>query len=221
MTHRQTLEQLAQIIMIAIATVVQGHRSHAAELQRLVLAGGCFWCVESDFERVPGVTAAVSGFAGGTSSYPTYKQVTQGGTRHYEAVELIHELDKVNLDRLLFLFLRSIDPTDPGGQFCDRGDSYRSAIFVSNPSEKDAAKAAIAKAAADLGQAIVTPILSNTGFYPAESYHQNYYKGSKLILTRFGPKRQSEAYRRYRKACGRDTRVIEPWGSAASFAQGH
>jgi len=117
----------------------------------------------------------------------------------------------------LVMFFRSVDPTDAGGQFCDRGDSYRSAIFVSDKTEQAIAKRVKAQAQSDLGMVIVTPILSKTKFYPADASHQDYYKGTKLVLTRFGPKRQSSAYKRYRKACGRDVRVRELWGAAAAF----
>ena len=117
------------------------------------------------------------------------------------------------------MFFRSIDPTDAGGQFCDRGSSYRTAIFVSNKGEMAIAEQAKARAQKDLpGQKIVTPILSASAFYPAEAYHQDYYKGTKLVLTRFGPKRQASAYKAYRKACGRDARVRQLWGNAAPFA---
>lgn len=221
MTHKQNLKQLVLVALIALGAVLQSHGAQAADQRTLIVAGGCFWCVESDFEKVAGVSEAISGYAGGSTNNPTYKQVTQGGTGHYEAVQITYDPDVVTLDRLLFLFLRSIDPTDAGGQFCDRGDSYRSAIFVSDPREKSAAKAAISTAAADLGQKVVTPVLSKTEFFPAEAYHQDYYKGSNLILTRFGPKRQAEAYKKYRAACGRDAKVQQLWGSAAPFATGH
>ncbi|MDW3223705.1 MAG: peptide-methionine (S)-S-oxide reductase MsrA [Paracoccaceae bacterium] len=204
--------------MIALGLVAQTHKSHAAELETLIVAGGCFWCVEADFEKVKGVTEAVSGFAGGTTPNPTYKQVTSGGTGHYEAVQISYDPSVINQRALLDLFLRSVDPTDAGGQFCDRGDSYRTAIFVSSASEERVAKAAIGKAQNDLGQAIVTPILRASEFYPADAYHQDYYKSSKLIITRFGPKRKSNAYTAYRNACGRDARVKELWGNAAPFA---
>ncbi|MEP2718039.1 peptide-methionine (S)-S-oxide reductase, partial [Pseudophaeobacter sp.] len=145
----------------------------------------------------------------------------KGGTGHYEAVEITFDPARINRAKLLELFLRSVDPTDAGGQFCDRGESYRTAIFVSNQREKALAQQALGKAEADLGQAIVTPILNAEVFYRAEDYHQDYYKGSKLILTRFGPKRQAAAYKRYRKACGRDARVAQLWGDAAPFAKDH
>ncbi|MFS4581620.1 peptide-methionine (S)-S-oxide reductase MsrA [Phaeobacter sp. C3_T13_0] len=208
-------------LFMLLAVALKGHQAHAQNIETLTVAGGCFWCVESDFESVPGVISAISGYTGGSTKSPSYKQVTAGGTGHYEAVQIHFDPAKVTREDLLAKFLRSVDPTDAGGQFCDRGDSYRSAIFVSGTNEKSSAQAIKAKAQADLGQKIVTPILSSTAFYPAEAYHQDYYKGRKLVITRFGPKRQSEAYKRYRKACGRDARVLQLWGDAAPFAKIH
>ena len=204
--------------LIALAALVNCDQANAGPRETLVVAGGCFWCVESDFESVPGVISAVSGYTGGTVKNPTYKQVTRGGTGHYEAVELTFDAGRVSRETLLGKFFRSVDPTDAGGQFCDRGESYRTAIFVSNSGEKAIAQKAKAEAQAALGNKIVTPIVAAKRFYPAEAYHQDYYKGSKIVVTRFGPKRQSEAYKRYRKACGRDARVKQLWGSQAAFA---
>ena len=204
--------------LIALAAALRMLPAHAGQSETLTVAGGCFWCVEADFESVPGVTRAVSGYTGGDVDNPTYKQVTRGGTGHYEAVQITFDAGRVSRERLLQLFFRSVDPTDAGGQFCDRGKSYRTAIFVSNAGEKALAEQAKAEAQSALGQKIVTPILNAGAFYKAEDYHQDYYKGSKLILTRRGPKQQAEAYKFYRKACGRDHRVRELWGSAAPFA---
>ena len=183
----------------------------------LVVAGGCFWCVEKDFESVQGVSEVVSGFTGGTVDNPTYKQVVRGGTGHYEAVQIFYNPDVISPAQLYALFVRSIDPTDAGGQFCDRGASYRSAIFVSNPAEKSAAQAALKDAQQELGQKIVTPILDAGEFFPADAYHQDYYKQTSVILTRFGPKSKAKAYKAYREACGRDERVRQLWGTKAPF----
>lgn len=217
MFNRETIKSIALAGMIALGFLAQSKTAHAADLQTLTVAGGCFWCVEADFEKVKGVKEAVSGFTGGTVSKPTYKQVTSGGTGHYEAVQITFDADVIDRRTLLDLFFRSVDPTDAGGQFCDRGESYRTAIFAGTPAEKSAAEAAKSKAAADLGQSIVTPILDASTFYPADQYHQDYYKGRTLVITRFGPKRQASAYKAYREACGRDTRVKQLWGSAAPF----
>jgi peptide-methionine (S)-S-oxide reductase len=186
-----------------------------AEPKTAVVAGGCFWCVEKDFESVPGVTSAVSGFAGGKTADPTYKQVTAGGTGHYEAVQITYDDTKISYAQLLNRFFRSVDPTDGGGQFCDRGDSYRTAIFVDSPAERAEAKAAIAEAEQELGATIATRILPSGPFYPAEDYHQDYYKSGDIIITRFGPRTKASAYKLYREACGRDARVQQLWGSAA------
>ncbi|WP_171175222.1 peptide-methionine (S)-S-oxide reductase MsrA [Ruegeria sp. HKCCD8929] len=218
MTLTDTLKPIALAAAMSLTTLMQAGSAQAGSPETLTVAGGCFWCVESDFEGVPGVLGAVSGYTGGKVDNPTYKQVSRGGTGHYEAVQITFDPDKVSRQRLLNLFFRSVDPTDAGGQFCDRGESYRTAIFVSNKGEKAIAEQAKAKAQGDLGQKIVTPILSAGKFYPAEAYHQDYYKGDKLILTRFGPKRQASAYKAYRKACGRDQRVKQLWGDAAPFA---
>jgi peptide-methionine (S)-S-oxide reductase len=207
--------------LLLVVGVMRGHVAHAQQSEVLVVAGGCFWCVESDFESVPGVTAAVSGYTGGVSDNPTYKQVSKGGTGHYEAVQIFFDPEKVSRETLVKMFFRSVDPTDAGGQFCDRGDSYRTAVFVSNADELALIELIKSQAQADLGQAIVTPVLQATQFHPAEAYHQDYYKGRNLVLTRFGPKRQTEAYKRYRQACGRDARVAQLWGDAAPFAKGH
>ena len=186
----------------------------------LTVAGGCFWCVEADFESVPGVTGAVSGYTGGHVPDPDYKAVSRGGPGHYEAVQITFDPATVSRATLLDLFFRSGDPTDAGGQFCDRGDSYRTAIFVNGPVDIEAAEAAKADAEQDLGRKIVTPILPAGPFYKAEAYHQDYYRGDRLVLTRFGPRRQSKAYKLYRDACGRDQKVKALWGNQAAFA-GH
>jgi len=197
--------------------VAQVKTAKAQSTETLTLAGGCFWCIEADFEKVRGVKEVVSGYTGGTVENPTYKQVVRGGTGHYEAVQITFDPSQVSTDTLLSLFFRSVDPTDAGGQFCDRGQSYATAIFAT-PDQKAAADKAKADAAAALGQKIVTPVLAAQEFYVAEEYHQDYYKKSDIILTRFGPRSKAEAYKRYRAACGRDARVKQLWGDAAPFA---
>ncbi len=215
------IKSVALVGLIVLGCVARAHPVQAQETQVLTVAGGCFWCVESDFESVRGVTEAVSGYTGGSTKNPTYKSVTGGGTGHYEAVQIRFDPSKVSRRQLLQMFLRSVDPTDAGGQFCDRGDSYRTAIFVSNKAERALAQEVIAQAQAELGQKIVTPVLDGSRFYRAEDYHQDYYKGDSLVFTRFGPKRQAAAYKRYRQACGRDRRVRQLWGDAATFAGGY
>lgn len=216
-SHLRNLKTIALTAAIGIATLMLAGKADARDMQTITVAGGCFWCVESDFEKVRGVSEVVSGYTGGTTANPTYRQVTGGGTGHYEAVEIRFDRDQLSERQIYDLFFRSVDPTDAGGQFCDRGDSYRTAIFVSNPAQQQAAEAAKAAAQAALGRNIVTPILPASTFYDAEGYHQNYYRGTSTVLTRRGPKTQSEAYAFYREACGRDARVEQLWGSNAPF----
>ena len=209
---------LALAVMLGLA--MKGNRAHAAEPEVLTVAGGCFWCVEADFEKVEGVVEVISGFTGGTTADPTYNQVTRGGTGHYEAVQILFDPDLISREDLLAMFLRSIDPTDAAGQFCDRGEIYRTAIFVSDPAEKGLAATAISTAEAALGQKIVTPILAKAPFYKAEDYHQDYYKSTDTVITRFGIITKAAAYARYREDCGRDQRVRQLWGNQAPFAGG-
>ena len=209
---------LAGLIVVGLA--LQSHPAKAAGTEVLTVAGGCFWCVESDFESVKGVKEVISGYTGGKTKNPTYKTVTKGGSGHYEAVQIQFDPAKVSRDQLLHMFFRSVDPTDAGGQFCDRGESYRTAIFVSTNEQSAAATAAKQAAQNALGQKIVTPILQAGPFYKAEAYHQDYYKGDSRVLTRFGAIKQSDAYKRYRKGCGRDARVKQLWGNKAPFV-GH
>lgn len=211
-------KQIALTVLIGLGAALPGLEAKAQTTEVLTVAGGCFWCVESDFESVSGVVEAVSGYTGGAKENPTYKDVTKGGSGHYEAVQITFDPAQVSRATLLNMFFRSVDPTDAGGQFCDRGDSYSTAIFVSDAGERTLATEAKAEAQKALGQAIVTPILDAGPFYEAEDYHQDYYKGDSLVFTRFGPKRQASAYKRYRQACGRDARVVQLWGNAAPFA---
>lgn len=180
-----------------------------------IVAGGCFWCVESDFEAVKGVSGVVSGYTGGDKANPTY----QNHSGHFEAVEITFNPAVISYAEIVAKFLRSVDVTDNGGQFCDRGPAYRTAIFPQNAAQTQAAQAELARAQAELGQKIVTPILAAKQFWVAEDYHQDYYKGTNRVITRAGVKKQSEAYKFYRQACGRDARVRELWGSAAAFAK--
>lgn len=198
-------------LMVLIATT--GGAQAAQE--KAIVAGGCFWCVESDFEKVPGVRSVVSGYTGGTMPNPTYPN-HEG---HYEAVEITFDNSRISYAQLMALFLRSVDVTDAGGQFCDRGPAYRTAIFPLNATQQAAAQAAVAEAQRALGQKIVTPILPASTFWKAEAYHQDYYKSSDIILTRAGPKQKKNAYTFYRQACGRDARVKQLWGNQAAFVK--
>ena len=187
----------------------------SAKTQTAVVAGGCFWCVESNFESVPGVKDVISGYTGGNSQNPTYDD-HEG---HYEAVKITYDDAKISYAEIVAKFLHSTDVVDAGGQFCDRGKAYSSAIFVSDKAEKQIAKAEIAKAQTALGQNVVTPVLSAKTFWPAEAYHQDYYKSTDLVLTRRGPKEKRNAYKFYRDSCGRDERLEQLWGSAAEFTR--
>ncbi len=218
---RDTIKVFALSLAILAGLTLHTGRAEAEDIRTAVVAGGCFWCVESDFERVDGVVEVVSGFAGGDVANPSYRDVVRGGTGHLEVVEITYDADVLPYAGLLRLFLRSIDPLDAGGQFCDRGESYTTAIFVTDARERDIAEGAILEAEGALGQSIVTPIRDAAPFYPAEAYHQDYYRSNELILTRFGPRRKSVAYDLYRTACGRDQRVLDIWGQEAAFAADH
>jgi peptide-methionine (S)-S-oxide reductase len=187
-----------------------------AKTEMAIFAGGCFWCVESDFDKIKGVTETISGYAGGTIKNPTY----HNHEGNQEAVKVSFDPDVVSYADLVARFLHSTDVVDAGGQFCDRGDAYISAIFTMSDAQKQAAEAAKAEAEKALGQKIVTPIRPFTTFADAEDYHQNYYLGPNRVLTRFGWIKQADAYEDYRQACGRDARVKELWGKAA-YTTGH
>ena len=197
--------RLIVALMLAMTGVAQ------AKTEKAIVAGGCFWCVESDFEGVAGVTSVVSGYTGGTLTNPTY----ENHEGHYEAVEITFDNARISYADLVARFLRSVDVTDAGGQFCDRGAAYRTAIFPLTAAQAAAAEAAVAQAAAQLGRKVVTPVLPATRFWVAEDYHQDYYKGTNIVLTRAGPKQQKNAYKFYREACGRDARVRAVWGGDA------
>ncbi len=214
------LKLMILAIAIVVGVCVQFGEAKAQTSATALLAGGCFWCIEADFEKVRGVSEVVSGFAGGSVANPSYRDVVRGGTGHLEVVEITYDPGVVSYAQILDLFLRSVDPTDAGGQFCDRGMSYSTAIFTSSAAEAEAARAAIAKAEAELRQKIVTPIRDDAPFYPAEDYHQDYYKSGDIILTRFGPRSKAAAYKLYRDACGRDDRVRALWGDDAPFVGG-
>lgn len=208
-----------KLLMLALAIVtglgMRGAHAQTEEGYALV-AGGCFWCVEADFEKIPGVTEAVSGFAGGTVENPTYRQVTRGGTGHLEVVMIRYDPSVIEYREIIDIFLRSIDPLDDGGQFCDRGHSYSPAIFALDAEQARIADAALSAAAGDLGRrALKVPLREAAPFYPADAYHQDYYKSDDLIISRFGPISKANAYDRYREACGRDRRIRAVWGDAA------
>ena len=168
---------------------------------KAVFAGGCFWCMEADFEKLDGVTDVISGFTGGTAPNPSYNGDHTG---HYEAVEVTYDPSKVTYKQLLDYYWVHIDPFDDKGQFCDKGHSYLSAIFVANKVEKDLANKSRQRVQKLFPtQELVTPILDASTFYPikgSESYHQNYYKNNPL------------RYKFYRLSCGRDSRLEDIWG---------
>nr|WP_085854460.1 peptide-methionine (S)-S-oxide reductase MsrA [Palleronia marisminoris] len=200
---------------ILAATVAAGAVPAGAAQQTAYLSGGCFWCVEADFEKVQGVGDVISGFAGGTTANPTYGNSGD----HIEAVEVPFDDSQISYRQIYDLFLRSVDPLDAGGQFCDRGREYETAIHVETEEQRQAAEAAIAAAEQELGQQIVTPVMSFDEFYPVGDYHQDYYKSDdRIAFTSVGLAVPKEvAYKRYREGCGRDARVREVWGDDAPF----
>jgi peptide-methionine (S)-S-oxide reductase len=177
-----------------------------AEIRSAVFAGGCFWCVESDFDKVDGVLSTTSGFIGGHTKNPTYKQVSAGGTGYAEAVKVRYDTDRVTFRQLVDHFWYTIDPTVKDRQFCDHGHQYRTGIFYMDEEQHQAAlasKAAIEKSKT-FAAPIVTEITKAGEFYPAERYHQNFYKKNPL------------RYKFYRWNCGRDQRLEELWGDKAA-----
>ena len=187
---------------IANQPITTSDTTSEAKVQTAIFAGGCFWCVESDFEKLAGVTKAVSGYTGGTADTATYKQVGHVEAEHYEAVEVYFDPDKVSYSELVEYFWRHIDPTDAAGQFCDKGSSYRSAIFTSSDEQQQLVEKSLIKLQGDkpFADPIVTLIAPAKPFYVAEDYHQDYYKKNPL------------RYKYYRTSCGRDKRVAKLWG---------
>ncbi|MFS8180298.1 peptide-methionine (S)-S-oxide reductase MsrA [Pseudovibrio denitrificans] len=179
--------------------------AHAAKTETAIFAGGCFWCIESDFDKIDGVLETTSGYTGGRTENPTYKQVSAGGTGHIEALEVKFDPAKVSYEELLTAFWHSVDPTDAGGQFCDRGESYQTTIFATSPAQLKKAKASkkALEKSGETNRPIVTPIRTASTFYDAEDYHQNYYEKNPI------------RYKYYRYRCGRDQRVKEVWGPNA------
>lgn len=173
--------------------------------EKAVFAGGCFWCMEAPFDRLPGVVSVTSGYIGGNKKNPTYKEVSSGGTGHAEAVQIVYDPAKISYEKLLTVFWHNIDPTVKDRQFCDSGDQYRSAIFYTTEEQQRSAlqsKKALEKNK-PFREPIVTEIVQAGEFYPAEDYHQHYYKKNPI------------RYKYYRNSCGRDQRLKELWGNAA------
>lgn len=175
----------------------------AAQADEAILAGGCFWSMETDLDRVPGVTKTVSGYTGGHLKNPTYQDVVTETTGHYEAVKVTYDPAKITYDQLLQAYWHSIDPTDAGGQFCDRGDSYRTAVFAIGDGQMKTAETSKAAVQKELGQKVATAVLPAAEFYPAEDYHQDYAR------------KNPGHYKRYRIGCGRDAAVKAVWGAKA------
>jgi peptide-methionine (S)-S-oxide reductase len=175
-----------------------------ATLETAIFAGGCFWCVEEAFDKVQGVVETISGYTGGQLADPSYEQVSAGGTGHREAVEVRFDPAQVRYGQLLETFWHNIDPLDAGGQFCDRGQSYESAIYVTGPAQQAEAESSKGAVASQLGEPAVTPILPASRFYPAEAYHQDYHNQNPL------------RYRYYKWGCGRAQRLEQIWGKPTS-----
>ncbi len=201
------LAALAALLLCALAAPDAAAQAPAPAPKPAVatFAGGCFWCMEPPYDKLPGVISTTSGYMGGKKRYPTYEEVSAGWTGHTEVVQVAYDPAKVSYDKLLEVFWRNIDPTVKDKQFCDEGSQYRTAIFVHDDAQLKAAEAS--KAALDrtkpFKDAIVTPIQLAGEFWPAEDYHQDYYLKNPV------------RYGYYRTGCGRDARLKQLWGADA------
>jgi peptide-methionine (S)-S-oxide reductase len=202
------MNRLTRLTCVAafVACGATGPVAAQAATETAIFAGGCFWCVEADFDKVPGVISTTSGYTGGTVANPTYEQVSSKHTGHAEAVQIVFDPAKVSYEKLLDYFWHTIDPTTKDRQFCDAGSPYRTAIFAGNEAQLKAAQASrtALEKSKPFKQPIVTEIVMAGAFYPAEEYHQDYYKKNPL------------RYQYYRGSCGRDDRLKELWGSKAT-----
>jgi peptide-methionine (S)-S-oxide reductase len=199
-------QRLALALALSLG-LVAGAAAEGAPPQataKATFAGGCFWCVEADFDKVEGVISTTSGYIGGRSANPSYEEVSHGGTGHAEAVEIVYDPAKVSYEKLLDVFWRNVDPLAKDRQFCDRGDQYRSAIFYHGEEQRALAEASKAQVAKRFKQPIQTEIVAAGPFYKAEEYHQDYYKKNPI------------RYQFYRFNCGRDARLEELWGKKES-----
>ncbi|MGM0451764.1 MAG: peptide-methionine (S)-S-oxide reductase MsrA [Thermodesulfobacteriota bacterium] len=187
---------LTLFVVLAMPVAGQG-RAGAA---KATFAGGCFWCMEPPFDKLDGVVSTEAGYAGGDVAEPTYEQVSAGNTGHAESLQVTYNPDKIDYSRLLEVFWRNIDPVDAGGQFCDRGSQYRSAIFYHNEQQKKLAEKSKEEIASRFSEPVATEIAPLEAFYPAEAYHQNYYRQHPI------------RYKFYRSRCGRDSRLRQLWG---------
>lgn len=196
---------LLLILCFALPPTAGGAEPPGAKRDSATFAGGCFWCMEPPFDKLAGVISTTSGYTGGKTRNPTYEEVSAGHTGHAEAVRIVYDPAKISYSRLLQVFWHNIDPTASDRQFCDSGNQYRSAIFYHNEMQKKLAlesKQALDRSKKFPGQ-IVTEITPASEFYPAEEYHQDYYRKNPL------------RYKYYRHSCGRDKRLKELWGSNA------
>jgi peptide-methionine (S)-S-oxide reductase len=193
------------LLALPLTVIAAGTVAVAGSLEKATFAGGCFWCMEHPFDALPGVFSVTAGYTGGQKKNPTYVEVSAGGTGHAEAVQIVFDPSKTNYGKLLDVYWRNIDPTTKDRQFCDVGTQYRAAIFYHTEEQRMAAlqsKAALEKAK-PFKEPVVTGIVPAGEFYPAEEYHQHYYKKNPI------------RYRYYRTGCGRDRRLKDLWGSAA------
>ncbi len=194
------------LLLVTCLMLLCWPQSAVAEPETAVFAGGCFWCLEHDLEDLPGVRDAVSGYSGGHVERPTYRQVSSETTGHQEAVQVRFDSEQISYAELLRSYWRNVDPLDDGGQFCDRGDSYRPVIFTADAAQAKAAEASAEAAARELSQpraALKVELRQAARFWPAEGYHQNYAENNSL------------KYNFYRFSCGRDRRLDEVWGAEA------
>jgi peptide-methionine (S)-S-oxide reductase len=192
----------AMMVLPASLTYGADPTSTGRQTATATFAGGCFWCMEPPYDEIDGVLSTISGYTGGTKKNPTYEQVTTGTTGHAEAVQVAYDPSKVSYEKLLEVFWRNIDPLTANAQFCDHGSQYRSAIFYHDETQKRLAEKSKETVQRRFKQPVVTEIVRATEFYPAEDYHQDYYK------------KNSIRYKIYRYGCGRDQRLEELWGSA-------
>ena len=199
------LRSLAVVSLLTVAALGSPPPGEAVDRATATFAGGCFWCMEGPFEALPGVFSVTSGYSGGQKKNPTYEEVSAGITGHAESVQVVYDPAKVTYDQLLETFWHNIDPVSANGQFCDRGTQYRSAIFYADEAQKAATLASKAKLeeSGQLKKPIVTQIVAFSAFYPAEDYHQDFYKKNPF------------RYQTYRMGCGRDQRLKELWGATA------